>query len=163
MLTILTQYFAQNGQLILPKIGIIKLYKQDAQWTNSILKAPKEAIIFESIDSTPSKLFYHFLADQLEISYDQAIIQYENFIDKVFNQDQLPFELGNFGTLSKKDGIYHWSSHFYSISYFKDIEITKIDSQAELEYTIDTNNKNGYRWTILLALLAILAILFKFI
>jgi hypothetical protein len=159
----LTQYFAQNGQLILPNIGIIKWHKQDAEWVNSKLVAPKEEILFEKIDSKPSKSFYHFLSDQLEVSYDQAIIQYENYIANLFNEEQLTFELGNFGTLSKNNGLYYWTTHFSSKAYFKDIEITKIDLQADLETKKDTKNISWYRWTILLAALAILAILFKYI
>ena len=80
----LTQYFAQNGQLVLPTIGIIKWHKQEAEWVNSTLQSPIESIIFEKSDAKPSKLFYHFLSEQLSVSYDQAIIQYDQFIDQLF-------------------------------------------------------------------------------
>jgi len=159
----LTQYFAQNGQLVLPTIGIIKWYKQEAVWVNSTLQSPIESIIFERSDAKPSKLFYHFLSEQLSVSYDQVIIQYDQFIDQLFNIDQMPFELGKFGILSKQDGTYYWSTHFNSNSYFKDIEISPIEIQKELINKKTEFSIKWYIWTILLTLFAIAAILFKFL
>ncbi len=157
----LTQYFAQNGQLVLPTIGIIKWHKQEAEWVNSTLQSPIESIIFEKSDAKPSKLFYHFLSEQLSVSYDQAIIQLDQFIDQVVNLEQNPFVLGKFGTLLKKEGQYVWTTHFNSNAYFKDIEINPIEQQEE----VVSNNKWSMKWqicAILLTLFAIAAILFKF-
>ena len=83
MINSLTQYFAQNGQLILPNIGMINYHKVEAVWVNSKLVAPKETILFEATDSKPSKQFYHFLGDNLDISYEQAIVQFDQFLDNV--------------------------------------------------------------------------------
>lgn len=161
MIKSLTQYFAQNGQLILPNIGIIKCHKEDALWVNSILVAPKETIIFEATDSKPSKLFYHFLANNLDISYEQAIVQYEQFLDTVFKNDLPQFVLGNFGTLNKTEGLFHWTSNFQSTAYLKDIEISPIPHQDDVDSNKSTRKDRWYLWTILLAIISILLILFK--
>ena len=157
---ILTQYFAQNGQLVIPNIGIIKWLKKEAVWQNATLKSPEESIVFELSDAKPSKQFYHFLSEQLSVSYDQAIIQLDQFIDQVVNLEQNPFVLGKFGTLLKKEGQYVWTSHFNSNAYFKDIEINPIEQQEE----VLSNNKWSMKWqiwAILLTLFALAAILFK--
>jgi hypothetical protein len=160
MHTILTQYFALNGQLVIPNIGIIKWIKRESIWQNATLKSPEESIVFELSDVKPSKQFYHFLSEQLGVSYDQAIIQLDQFIDQLINLEQNPFVLGNFGTLLKKEGQYTWTSHFNSNAYFKDIEINPIELQEE----IVTDNKITIKWQIgalLFTLFAVIAILFK--
>ncbi len=163
MINSLTQYFALNGHLVLPNIGMIKLHKEDAKWVNSILFAPKETIIFEPIDSKPSKLFYHFLGETLDISFEQAIFQYEQYINEVFQNDLPHFELGNFGSLQKIEGEYHWISNFHSSAYFKEIEIAPITHQDDAVPKNTTKKENWYLWSIVLALLSIVLILFKFL
>ena len=160
---ILTQYFAQNGHLVLTTIGIVRLHHQEAVWVNATIQSPKESIVFEKTDAKPSKLFYHFLSEQLSVSYDQAIIQYDQFIHQLFSIEKKSFELGQFGFLSKDNGEYHWVSHFNSNSYFKDIEINPIEIQEEVVDTKGNFSIKWQVWTILLTLFAIAAILFKFL
>lgn len=160
---ILTQYFAQNGHLVMPTIGIIKLHQQEAKWVNATMQPPTVSIVFESIDEKPSKLFYHFLSEQLSVSYEQAIIQYNQFIDEHFNKNPITFELGKFGILSKKEGSYFWNSNYDSNSYFKSIDIHPIEITVE---KVEKNRKltiKWYVWSILLTAIAIAAILFKFL
>ena len=163
MINSLTQYFAQNGQLILPNIGMINYHKVEAVWVNSKLVAPKETILFEPTDSKPSKQFYHFLADNLDISYEQAIVQFDQFLDNVFNNDLPHLELGNFGKLAKVDGKYNWTSKFNSTAYFKDIEITPITTANEVDSIKSSQKDRWYIGPLLLIVLSILLILYKFL
>jgi hypothetical protein len=160
---IITQYFAQNGQLVIPTFGIIKWLKQDAVWVNSILQSPKESIVFERSDAKPNKLFYHFLSEQLSVSFDQAIIQYDQFIDQLFSIEENPLALGQFGILSKKEDAYHWATNFNSNAYFKDIEINPNELQEEMGNRKRKFSIPWYVWALLLTLFAIVAILFKFL
>ena len=48
MLKVLTQYFAKNGQLVLPNIGWVHLEKQEATWVDDVLIAPRESIVLDA-------------------------------------------------------------------------------------------------------------------
>lgn len=163
MIKSLTQYFAQNGQLILPNIGMLNYHKEASVWVNSILLAPKETIIFVPTDSKPSKLFYNFLSNHLDVSFEQAIVQYDQFLENVFNNDLPHLELGNFGTLAKVDGAYQWTSKFNSAAYFKDIEISPITIHDELDANKSNQKDRWYLWPIILVVLSLVLILFKFL
>jgi len=163
MINSLTQYFAQNGQIILPNIGIIKYHKVEAVWENSKLLAPKETIIFEPSDSKPSKQFYHYLSDNLDLPYEQAIVQFDQFLINIFNNEFPHLELGNFGTLAKVNGTYNWTSTFNSSAYLKDIEIVPHTHQDEVDSEHSSQKDKWYIGPLVLFVLSILLILYKFL
>ena len=160
MLAHLTQYFAQHGQLILPNIGVLQLEKEEANWEASILLAPKEKIVFEAGSIKPSKSFYQFLSEALSISTDLAMVQYQAFLDQTFSEEKATLKIGNFGTLSKQMNTYSWSATFDSNLYYQNIAI----APQELLTALDENPKDKwYWWALVLALVAVACILFKYL
>jgi len=158
MLTHLTQYFAQYGQLILPNIGVLQLEKEEAQWETAVLLAPKEKIVFEHSLMKPSNSFYQFLSEQLSVSTDQAMVQYQAFIDHVFSTENAQLQIGNFGTLSKQMDKYSWNASFDSSLFYKNIDIAPQDEQVPMN---ENSKDKWYWWALLLAALAIISILYK--
>ena len=163
MLKSLIQYFAKNGELILPKIGRIKYHKEEASWVDAVLLAPKETIIFESIDLKPSHQFYHFLANSLKLTFEQAIIEFEAYLNSVFQNELSHFELGNFGTLSKKEDAYEWTSNFHSIAYLNNIDIAPIINSDKMDANHLTPSGKWKVWAVIIAIIAIILILYKFL
>ncbi len=162
MKAILEQYFIEQGQLDLLSWGCLKSQKKQASFRDSGIEAPVESIIFEPIASTPSKHFYSFLADKLGISTDQAAIQFDQFIQSLFDghQEQVAFEsLGNF---IFKNGILNWQSYFVSGNYYTDLHFSKISNETDIE---DATNEDKDNWILLasiIGIISLLAILFKF-
>lgn len=162
MKAILEQYFIEQGQLDLLSWGCLKLQKKQASFTDKGIEAPVESIQFEPIASTPSKHFYTFLADQLGISTDQAVIQYEQFIQSLFDghQEQVDFEsLGNFVF---KNGILNWQSYFVSSNYYTDVHFNKLSNETDIEDAIDKEKDNWILMASIIGIISLLAILFKF-
>jgi len=160
MLEYLTQYFAQNGQLILPNIGVLQLEKEEAHWETAVLLAPKEKIVFEPSPMKPSKSFYQFLSEQLSVSTDLAMIQYQAFIDHAFSAEYAQLQIGNFGSLSKQMNTYTWNASFDSNLFYKNIEITPQEEQAPIN---ENSKEKWYWWALVLALVAVASILFKYL
>ncbi|MCX6211120.1 MAG: hypothetical protein NT104_00960 [Bacteroidetes bacterium] len=158
MLEHLTQYFAQKGQLIFPNIGVLQLEKEEASWETAVLLAPKEKIVFNQSSVKPSNLFYQFLSEQLSVSTDLAMIQYQEFLDHAFSADIAALQIGNFGTLSKQMDTYSWSATFDSNLFYKNIDIAPQEMAAQ--QNVKTKGQ-WYWWAIFLALVAIISILYK--
>jgi len=158
MLAHLTQYFAQNGQLIFPNIGVLQLEKEEANWEATVLLAPYEKIVFEPSSLKPSKSFYQYLSEELSISSDLAMVQYQEFVDHTFRAENAALKIGNFGTLSKQKDTYSWSASFDSNLFYKNIDIT---AQALVEQTNQAPKDKWYWWAIFLALVAVASILYK--
>jgi len=160
MVAHLTQYLAQHGQLILPNIGVLQLEKEEANWVNAVLIAPKEKIVFDQSSIEPVQSFYQFLSEQMSISIDQAKVQYQEFLAHIFNAENAQLSIGNFGTLSKQLDNYSWMSGYDAQVFYKNIDI---NPHAMVEATNEKPKDKWYWWAILFAAVGILAILFKFI
>jgi hypothetical protein len=158
MLEYLTQYFAQHGQLILPNIGVLQLEKEEAHWETAVLLAPKEKIVFDHSPVKPSNSFYQFLSEQLSVSTDQAMVQYQAFINHAFSTENAQLQFGNFGCLSKQMDTYTWNAGFDSNLFYKNIDITP---QEELAPKHENSKDKWYWWALVLAALAIISILYK--
>jgi len=163
MLKFLIQYFAKNGELILPNIGRIKYHKEEASWVNAQLLAPKETIVFESIDVKPTDQFYHFLANSLNLSFEQAKMEFEAYLKSIFQNEVPHFEFGNYGTLSKGEHLYQWTSNFNSITYLNSIDIAPIVNSTNMNANHFSQSSKWKLWAILIAIVAIILILFKFL
>jgi hypothetical protein len=161
MLKVLTQYFAKNGQLVLPNIGWVHLEKQEATWVDDVLIAPRESIVLDASLTKPDKLFYHYLADQLEISYEQAVVQLDQYIQSVFENEDAILPLGKFGSISKTAVDYIWTSSYNSSVYLKEIQITPLENRVNVELTNVPQKDNWYIWAIVLSMIALIAILYK--
>jgi hypothetical protein len=161
MIHLAIKYFIRFGQLDIPSVGQLKLLKKEAELIDGVLKSPSEFIEFELNTGTPTKQFYQFLGSALDISADQAAIQYAQSWESKFENDQKVM-IGNIGIISKNEGRYTFESHFNSSQYYKDIEVGNLPNSDifETELTAQKNDKWAI-WAIALAVIAILAILFK--
>lgn len=161
MIKSLEQYFIQFGHLELPKIGSLKWLKKEAEWQNGKLIAPSESIILDCIDTKPTKAFYNFLGDALNISTEQAIIQYDQLLDNAIENNE-PITIGNLGTIKKVDNAYIWLSNFNSTTYFSDINLGNVSLSDSSINTVHKSNKMNWKiWALLLFAIAAIAILFK--
>ena len=155
---ILEQYFVQNNELVLTHIGTIHLSKKPATWMGDNLQAPEVSILFTTAKKKPSAEFYSFLAEALSISKEQANIQFEQFLQNSFDTHDASLSIGNLGSIEKKGNEYTWESNFISKHYYKDITISPVSGNEEVE------KQKSIQWTwiaFILFIIAIAAILFK--
>jgi hypothetical protein len=155
---ILEQYFVQHNELVLTNIGTIHLSKKPATWIGDTLHAPELNILFTTAKKKPSSEFYTYLADSLAISNEQANIQFEQFLQNSFDTQDRNIVIGNLGSIEKKGDEYSWISNFTSKHYYKDITISPINVNEEVE------KQKSIQWpwiALILFILAIVAIVFK--
>lgn len=163
MKNILEQYFIEFGQIDLLSFGCIKLQKKEASFLNDGIKEPKITIQFEPISSTPSKHFYMYLAESLSISLDQAAIQYEQFIQNLFDGQQERIEIESLGYFIFNNGVLNWNSSFSSSNYFAPVNFEKISSEDMLDNVVEDDEKDNWvLFASIIAILSLVAILFKF-
>jgi len=157
---ILEQYFVQNNELVLTNIGTLHLSKKPATWIVDTLHAPELSILFSIDNKKPSNAFYAYLASALNISNEQASIQFEQFLRNNFETENAIINIGNLGSIEKNGKNYSWVSSFTSKHYYKDISISPLNTNEVVE------KQNLFQWqwiAIILTIIAIVAILFKFI
>lgn len=162
MKTILEQYFIEFGQLDLLSFGCLKWQKKEATFIESGLEPPKEFILFEPIASIPSKHFYIYIADALSISIEQASIQYEHFIQNLFDGHQDRIELESLGYFTFNNGILNWNSLFSSQTFYTPIHFEKLTVKETLDQIDESEKENWILFASIIAILSLLAILFKF-
>ena len=162
MKTILEQYFIEFGQLDLLSFGSLKWQKKEASFTDNSIDPPKESILFEPISSNPSKHFYIYLADALSISTEQAAIQYEQFIQNLFDGHQEDISLESLGSFHFVNGILNWQSHFISNSYFSEVYFDKVSNELINEQASEDSKDNWGLFASIIAIISLLAILYKF-
>ncbi len=161
MIHTLVQYFIKYGHLDLPTIGILKWSKQASYWELNKFVAPKEFIELEITEVTPSKQFYNFLADELNISIEQANLQFDAFIQQFKEQKITSLNFGNLGTLHKNENLISWNNLYNADLYYKDLAM---DMAPLFESKYEQANKNRdywWVWTIGLILIAAALILLK--
>jgi hypothetical protein len=153
MTNLLVQYFIKNGHLDLPSIGLLKWSKQAAYWEHNKFMAPKECIVLEQTQVTPSKHFYNFLAEELNISIDQAHLQFEAFIQQFMGQETGHLHFGNLGTVIKTNTLITWHNLYHTDVYFMDFELS-ISPEFEGE-KINTHQSKDYWWVWTIGLIAV--------
>lgn len=163
MIKSLEQYFIQFGHLDFPNVGSLKWYKKEANWQDGKLTAPVEEIVFEIQMTKPSKVFYNFLAEALNTSNEQAIIQYEQFLQK-FIENGEPIVIGNLGILYNKGNNFIWETKFNVSNYYADITLGTISlSDNAIDKSHNLKKDNWILWALLLLVIASIAILFKYL
>lgn len=162
MKTILEQYFIEFGQIDLLSFGSLKWQKKEASFSDNGIDAPKESIQFEPISSSPSKHFYIYLADALSISSDQAAIQYEQFIQDLFDGHQEEITLESLGSFHFVNGILQWNSHFISNAYYTEVYFNKVSNEPIQEVNSEDSKDNWGLYASIIAILSLLAVLYKF-
>ncbi len=155
---ILEQYFVQYNELVLTEIGSLQLSNQPAQWVEETIQSPVAEIIFTEDNKKPSTHFYNFIAEVLAITKDKAVIEFEQFLQKTFENQSSTLSLGNLGYLKKINNTFTWVSFFKSSNYYKDISISPIE-------TLEPNppsNLISWPWmALILAFIAMVAIVYK--
>ena len=161
MIQLSIKYLIQFGQLDIPSIGQLKLLKKEAELSGGVLKSPLEFIEFDVSSGVPTKQFYQYLANALDISSDQVAIQYEQYWQSQVENDQ-KIMIGNLGAFSKNEGIYIWESYFNSSQFYKDIEVGDLPNSEIFDSELETQkNDKWVVWAIALAVIALLAIFLK--
>lgn len=157
----LVKYFIQFGHLDIPLVGSLSLVKKEASLSEGKLIAPSQSIELEYGNFAPSKSFYAFLANALDLSIDQAIIQYEFFWSNNAKEG-LTIYFGNLGDFKVVNDTYTWISNFDSSNYYSDITLNEFTpSLSNDEYISENNTSRWWIWPLVLALLAVFAILIK--
>lgn len=161
----LIQYLIKFGHLVLPGIGILKWQKQEAYWENNKLIAPKEQIILEPKFEKPAKSFYAFLAAELGISEEQAILQFEDYMDNFTGRTIASLNIGNLGTLHKNASQYSWNNLYNSVSYYRDIVPNLAENRTGELITENTSQKiaTWIIWAGIITITAISLIVFKYL
>ena len=158
----LVQYFIKFGHLVLPGLGILKWNKQEAYWEKDTLVSPYEEILLDPIDDTPSKSFYAFIGDELGLSIEEAITQYQDYIDQFTSQTISSLPIGNLGTIQKNASVYSWSNQFDSTAYFKNITPKMVADITPNDHNEDNKQSISWIiWTIVLAMVAFVIIVYK--
>ena len=162
MQNILEQYFIEFGQLDLLHIGQLKFQQSESVVDGGILLKPSEAIVYEATHAIPSKHCYQYIAVMLDISYEQAVIQFEQFIHSNFNDENKEFAWPSIGKLIKMDTAYIWQSNFISSQYFTDLHFEKMPISNTSQNTSPVEKKEQW-WiaAIVITLLCSIAILIK--
>lgn len=161
MLTQSEKYFIRFGQLDMPNVGQLKYIKKEATLLNGVLVPPISSIEFELGKGIPQKHFHLFLANELDISLDQAVLEFDNFWQSQFNNES-PILLGNLGSIIKTEHSFQWVSHFDASCYYTPIEVDTIKNDDELSEVIFNKQKDYWiKWAILLGIIAFIAILLK--
>ena len=93
---------------------------------------------------------------------EQAAIQYEHFLQSLFDghQEQIPLE--SLGTFIFNNGILNWQNHFVSSDFYTDVFFDKVTNNVILEDTSEEDKDNWVLMASIIAILSLLAILFKF-
>jgi hypothetical protein len=110
---------------------------------------------------TVEKAFYHYLSEALNISFEQANLQFDEFINQFKTQKIASLNLGHLGTLHKNDSIFSWNNLYNANMYYKDVEI-EIGSFVQEQPTESFLAKDyWWLWAIGFILIAAVLIIYK--
>lgn len=163
MLLTLEKYFLEQGQLVIPGIGQLRLDQKDAYQLNGQFYPPVEKIIFETLDeiqSKPSKLFYIYLSDHLDCTIEQAMIDYNAFFNNQLAVAKI-VDLGNLGQLTATNDTFNFESNFNSSNYYQPVQLEKVLTEDQNENNFNASPNRWWILPLIIASIAILAILLK--
>ncbi len=163
MLLTLEKYFLDHGELVLPNIGQLRLNQIDAKNADRQFQPPVENIVFESIQSfktKPSKLFYLYLSDHLDCTIEQAVIEYDTFLNEQLNTSN-KIDLGSLGQLISEENTYQFYSNFNGGDFYKPITVDKVLRVDQHEHFTNENHNQWWILPLIIATTALLAILLK--
>lgn len=166
MLTTIQKYFYSNGYLELPNIGVLKIHKKPAyQEEDNFFPSMEEIILVTGINETalkPPKQFYFLLGEDLGISYENAIIEYDKFINTLFSSELATLDLGTIGFINKSAAGYQFNSKYQHVLYVDTLSINKVkQTYVNPNDDIPTSINKWWIWPLVLAILAILAIILR--
>ncbi len=163
MLSTLEKYFLNQGQLVIPNIGQLRLDQKEAYSLDNQFYAPNVKIVFEpflDLQMKPSKLFYIYLSDHLDCTIEQAMIDYDSFFSTQLATNQF-IHLGNLGQITLKQEQYIFESNFNSDQYFSNIAMDKVLQIDQDENNFTNTQMAWWIYPLIIAMVALLAILFK--
>ncbi len=155
------KYFIRFGQLDIPFVGQLKLSKKEAALKDGVLVAPSEYIEFKQCIGIPTKQFYQYLANALDITTHIAAIHYQQYWTNKFQESKITI-IGSLGKFTKNEDTYLWHSDFNSSNYYNNIDTALLPNTEGFEDTPFENPKDKWViWAIVLTVIAVLAILYK--
>lgn len=158
----LVKYFIQFGHLELPKIGNLKLHKLDPIFNGDQWESPTYKIHFEPTETQVDKHFYIYLAESLELSIDQAIVKFDEFINSIVSLPSATYTLDGLGNFIINHGRIEWQSDFDSNTYYDPLNFIPVAIESEV-FDGDNGQKDYWiRWSLILFVLSIAAIIFKY-
>ncbi len=101
------KFFALHHLLALPGIGNFSVETNDAQidFADRSIVSAQNKIVFSSKQLQPEKKFYDFLANELNINEEQAVISFAIFTSEIKNEldANKPVYFRGIGTLTKEN------------------------------------------------------------
>lgn len=84
----LYEYFSFHKQLNMPGIGTFLLERKpaEADFASRVINPPSYTITLHHNNTIPQKKFFYWLADQLNVSYTDAVVRFNDFVFDVKNQ-----------------------------------------------------------------------------
>lgn len=157
MIHTLVNYFIQFGNISLPGIGSLTLTKNDAVWENNTLNAPEESIVFNDQIIGDNKQLIEFIADELNLTFNESTSQLENLLQHFTNQKVASLNFGNLGTFHKNGSKISWNSLYNSSVYYQ--HYTSIINENDATNKID--NKNWIISAVIILIMSITLIIYK--
>jgi hypothetical protein len=158
------QYFILNGRIVLPGIGTLQLQRQKAVFLSNGYIAPKEKVVFISNEATPSPEFYDFIANQLDVSLEEATVQFHDYINDFIGQTSASLPIGNIGTFHKNYAHIQWVGFFNEVPFYKDFSPNAAIDSIEATLKADEPKKDfSIIWYIILFVIATVLILIKYV
>lgn len=166
MVQTIQKYFYTIGYLELPNIGVLKIVKKPAYEENGQFYPSNEEVVLVAgmSDSIikPSKQFYFFISEDLNISIENAIQAYEKFINVLFSSEEATLDLGSIGFIFKSTNGYQFKSKYIHSIYVDTLNIDKVDDSLRMQIPNDlVTSIPWWIWPLILSLLAILAIFLR--
>ena len=162
MINLLVQYLIKNSHLDLPGIGSLKCIKEASFWQDSQFVAPKEYIVLELVDVKPTKHFYSFLAEELNISIEQATVKFELFINEFMEKADSKLTFANLGVLYLKDKHFVWENSYNSNIYYYNLSLEIAQNNQQLEQGVPVKKDSWWIWAFVFLVIAASLIIYKF-
>jgi hypothetical protein len=162
MIHLLEQYFIEHEVLDLPQLGTLRKIKKEANLTDNNWSIPKEYIVFDNYQNKPSSQFYNYLADNLDLSEQAAIVKLDQLVNDFLTTTGADLKIGSIGTFKHQEGIIEWETSYDSDHYFSPIDLPILEKlDIDLDTQIEPNNK-WLIWSFSLLLIAVVLILYKY-
>jgi hypothetical protein len=158
----LVKYFTQYGHLEFPKIGNLKLHKLDPIFNGDQWEAPKYLIHFDPTETQVDKHFYIYISESLEISIDQAIVKFDEFINSIISITSATYTIEGLGDFIVNHGKIEWISDFDSNTYYENLDFTPVQSVSEELDGVNTDKEYWIKWALIILILSMAAIIFKY-
>ncbi len=161
MIKLLEQYFIEHEVLDLPQLGTLRKIKKEANFSDYNWTMPKEFIVYDNYQNKPSSQFYSYIADNLDISEQTAILQLDQLVNDFLASSEEELTIGSLGSFKHNEGVIEWLTAYQSEQYFSPIDLPILaQTSNESESEVESN-----KWIIgafSLLLIALFLIIYKY-